>query len=85
MPHLDAMLEEVEDDILKLYCLFSCCLPNKQDNGEDFLSRDYILGKTQRVIQGIPLSLDADAKKMYEEMKKQNIKRRYKSDEEFPY
>lgn len=57
------------DGILKLYSLFSCCLANVKQDGEDFLSRHYLLEKTERVIRGIPIVLDSEGSKFYESLK----------------
>lgn len=57
------------DGILKLYALFSCCLANVKQDGEDFLSRHYILEKTERAIRGIPIVLDSEGSKFYESLK----------------
>ena len=55
----------VEDQLIKLYCLFNCCLANYTKDGEDFLSRRYIKEKLGRVMGGIPIILDASARVMY--------------------
>lgn len=57
------------DGVLKLYSLFSCCLANVKQDGEDFLSRHYLLEKTERVIKGIPIILDSEGSKFYESLK----------------
>lgn len=55
----------LEDQLLKLYCLFNCCMANYSKDGEDFLSRYYIKEKLGRVMGGIPIILDTKAKSQY--------------------
>lgn len=80
MPDLDGMLMEIEKNVLELYCLFSCCATFKTSEGQQFLSRDYVLEKTKRVLNGIPLSLDSDARKLLESMNKEIPPRLYHED-----
>ena len=55
----------VEDQLIKLYCLFNCCMANHTENGEEFISRRYIKEKLGRVMGSVPLILDQSAQLMY--------------------
>jgi hypothetical protein len=55
----------IEEQLIKLFCLFNCCMANHKENGEDYISRSYIKEKMGRVISNMPIILDASAKAMY--------------------
>lgn len=58
-------LGNLEDQVIKLFCLLNCCMAHHKQDGEEFISRRYIKEKVGRVCSNIPLILDASAKTMY--------------------
>lgn len=56
--------ESLENEVLKLLCLFSNCMAKKHE-GEDMLSRMYVVEKVSRLLQHWPIILDAKAKGVY--------------------
>lgn len=62
----------VEDEVLKLICLLSRCSSSIKQDGEDFLSRSYVLDKATRILQGVPIILDSETRKMYASIKMEN-------------
>lgn len=61
----------LEDEVIKLMCLVTRCKANVTQDGEDFLSRKYMLEKVTRILQGIPIILDCDGQRMYASIKMQ--------------
>jgi hypothetical protein len=62
-------LGSLEDECLKLYCLLTRCSHNLVHNGEEMLSRQYVISKASRLLQGIPIILDQDGKRMFASLK----------------
>lgn len=58
-------VESLENEVLKLLCLFSNCMANVTHEGEQMLSRKYVIEKVSRLLQGIPIILDANARGKY--------------------
>jgi hypothetical protein len=58
-------LGNLEDQVIKLFCLLNCCIAHHKQDGEEFISRRYIKEKVGRVCSNVPLILDASAKAMY--------------------
>ena len=74
-------VESLEDQLLKLFCLFNCCMTNAIQNGEELISKRYIREKLGRVIEGVPIILDSKATIMYLAIKLG----RYKNSEGTPH
>jgi len=45
-----ACVESIEDQLLKLFCLFNCCMAQTIQDGEELISKRYIKDKLGRVI-----------------------------------
>ena len=58
-------VESIEDQLLKLFCLFNCCMAQTIQDGEELISKRYIKEKLGRVIEGVPIILDNKATIMY--------------------
>lgn len=65
--------QSLEDELLKLYCLFSRCCCSKTENGTEVLSREYVVGKLVRVLSQVPIVLDGDSKRVYATLKMESI------------
>lgn len=61
--------ESIEDEVIKLVCLFTRCRSSLEVEGENMLSRKYVLEKAARILQGIPIILDEESKRMYASIK----------------
>lgn len=59
----------IEDEILKLYILFSRCCPSKKEGNNEFLSREYVGEKVYRLMKKIPIVLDDGSKRIYASLK----------------
>lgn len=57
--------ESLEDEALKLYCLIHRCKTHVSKDGEDFISRKYLIEKTGRLINKTPIILDEDGCRMF--------------------
>lgn len=55
----------LDEQLIKLFCLFNCCVSHHTVDGEEFISRRYIKEKIGRVSAKIPIILDQSAKVMY--------------------
>ncbi len=66
--------ESLEDELLKLYCLFSRCSCQKTSQGIEILTREYVVGKLVRVLSKVPIILDGDTKRVYATLKMESIK-----------
>ena len=55
----------VEEEVLKLLCLFQHCYANLRNKEEDFLTRSYVLEKVSKVLNGSPIILDSNAVAKY--------------------
>lgn len=64
------MLLELKDEIIKLHCLVSCCCPYHIHQGEDMISRGYLIEKIERLVLRIPIILDTTAKERFDQFKK---------------
>jgi len=58
-------VNDIEDQLLKLFCLFNCCMASHVCEEREYLSREYIKEKLGRVIDKKPIPLDDSAKIMY--------------------
>ena len=56
----------VEDELVKLFCLVLTCNASKQDEFGEYICRDYLLEKIGGLNQRIPISLDTKAKEIFE-------------------
>ena len=74
--------ESVEDELLKLYCLFSRCSCIQTSQGVDILTREYVVGKLVRVLSKVPIILDGDTKRLYATLKMESIKPKVSGDDE---
>lgn len=73
--HEDGRLEELEDDILKLYCKISC---NSYGN---FQSKDFVLEELTRIIKGNPqYQLNDEEKNRFFEIRQKKGRREYNAD-----
>ena len=68
----DTCYNSIEDEVLKLMCLMTRCSAQLKQEGKDLLSREYVLEKVTRILQGIPIILDSDSRKMYYSIKMNN-------------
>ncbi|HEY5236093.1 MAG TPA: hypothetical protein VIJ14_07945 [Rhabdochlamydiaceae bacterium] len=59
----------IEDEVLKLVCLFTKCHTNLNSGGDDMLARNYVLEKVTRVLDGVPISLDREGMRMFTAIK----------------
>lgn len=60
--------ESYENEILKIYVLFITCIAEKNNRGDDVISRNYIIQKIERLLQKCPIILHEDGKRRYASM-----------------
>ncbi len=58
----------IEDEVLKLFCLFSRCITRKH-NGEELVNINYVREKIFNLLIKCPITLDSDASRMFCTMK----------------
>ncbi len=59
----------LEDEVLKLYCLFSKCSCDQTENDTEFLRRNYVISKLMRVLSKQPTILDGASRRVYASLK----------------
>ncbi len=71
----------IEDEMLKLLCLFTNCVCRKMD-GDDVLAREYVMEKCGRVLNNVPIILDYRTKHIFAAAKaaRDSIKRQKEND-----
>lgn len=67
---IQEILEEIdcwnglENEVLKLFALFSCCLTQKAD-GQKVVNVEYVKEKIYKLLNNSPIILDHQAKRVY--------------------
>lgn len=79
--HEDGRLEELEDDILKLYCIISCMPWDAGKWCTDLINKDFVLEELTRIIKGNPqYQLNDEEKNRFFEIRQKKGRREYDAD-----